>query len=580
MSITWIDGGPGLERSEGRRVPGLSDTWCRPEANMLAVGEGQFSLAVIGHCPVGKAEVWTTGLSAVRRGDWAALTQWPGSYWVIAADGEHQFVAGDLAGLRGLFYAYGPRGLVWSSRARRVSETLGTRTDLALLAAHVVAGAEHWPARSVYEGVHQVPSGHGLLISDGRPVLANVTAIPQPRTLADGAEAVGEALVNAVHNYVAPHAAVSADLSGGLDSSTVVLTAVQRRPVRTVTYSDRLASAEDLQVARRVAEFAGVEHHICQGGPDTYHFSRPAPTTTDAPTLAAAIAGMDAAYLAPVAGMPSHLTGHGGDVVLESSHAAVCDLISHGRQREAKREVAEWARLRDAAPGPLWKEVREAAAQGRAEALETAAAVVASHGTPPMPRLWSWCRLSEAVGWLTPDGRQAVADLLAASARDIPTASAGKWDDWAALAHTGAVARNEEPLLAALDVRAVHPFLDNAVVRACLAIPAAERRRTGQYKPLLGLARPDLPAWLTGRRSKGSFTPILLSGLRANRTMLQRLVAGSPMVQAGLVDATAVSTSLSEAAFGVPKAPLPALHTLLTTCMWLADHDDAQEIAC
>ncbi|PJN32196.1 asparagine synthase [Streptomyces sp. CB02959] len=576
----WVAGGPGLGLSEGKRLPGFYDAGCHSGATMLAAGEGDLSLAVIGHCPIGTTEIWSTGLEAVRRRDWSTLTQWPGSYWVLACDSRRQFIAGDLAGLRSVFYAVGPRGLIWSSRAGQIAETLGAGPDLALLTAHVVAGLEHWPTRSVYEGIHQVPAGHGLLVTDGRPALLDVAATAPPRTLDDGAQAVGQALTQAIHDYVAPHDTVSADLSGGLDSSTVVITAVQRRPVRTVTYADKLACAEDVQVARRVAEFTGVEHHVCQGGPLTYHFSHPAPAATDAPTLAAANAGMDAAYLAPVAGMPLHLTGHGGDVVLESSHAAVCDLIAQGHRREAKREVVAWARLRDTAPGPLWKEVHETAAQSRGEALQSTATLLAAGATPPAAKLWSWCRLNAATGWLTPDGRRTVADLLTASAHGNPTAPAGWWDDWASLAFTGAVARNEEPLLAALDVRAAHPFLDNTVVRACLAISPAERRRLGQYKPLLAAARPDLPAWLTGRRSKGSFTPIMLSGLRVNRAALQRLVAKSPLVHAGLVDAAAVSTSLAAAAFGTPGVPLAALHTFLTTCIWLDQHQHAQEIAC
>ncbi|MFG3532979.1 hypothetical protein ACGF8B_40725 [Streptomyces sp. NPDC047917] len=37
------------------------------------------------------------------------------------------------------------------------------------------------------------------------------------------------------------------------------------------------------------------------------------------PVLEAAMYAMDAAYLHPVQGLPLHLTGHGGDIVLDAS---------------------------------------------------------------------------------------------------------------------------------------------------------------------------------------------------------------------------------------------------------------------
>ncbi|WP_327237447.1 hypothetical protein OG349_29375 [Streptomyces sp. NBC_01317] len=49
------------------------------------------------------------------------------------------------------------------------------------------------------------------------------------------------------------------------------------------------------------------------------------------------------------------------------------------------------------------------------------------------------------------------------------------------------------------------------------------------YKPLLAAARPDLPTWLTGRRWKGNFTPLLIAGMRANRHMLTRMILSSPL---------------------------------------------------
>jgi asparagine synthase (glutamine-hydrolysing) len=133
----------------------------------------------------------------------------------------------------------------------------------------------------------------------------------------------------------------------------------------------------------------------------------------------------------------------------------------------------------------------------------------------------------------------------------------------------GAAARHEATLYAPLGIRPVFSFLDNTVVRACFAIPAHERHRSGEYKPLLAAAMPELPTWLTGRRSKGSFGPVLLSGLRAHRSALDQLILSSPLVEAGLVDASRVSADLHRAAAGDATAPCAALQQFLTACQWL-----------
>ncbi|MFJ4880042.1 asparagine synthase-related protein [Streptomyces sp. NPDC088745] len=570
MSKVWVAGGPGQrEPADGTAVSGAVRAWSAGCA-VRSQQEGMVSVNVLGDCRVNTGELYRTGLDAVRRGRWTELTRWSGSYWVVARHGERTFVAGDLAGVRGLFVGQGADGLVWGSHAARVAAATGSPgPDLGLLAAQIVAGAEHWPERSVYANVQQVPGGRGLLIEDGQHTTVDVTGLSEPVTLTVGAGRVGGALRAAVEGYVSPHEVVGADLSGGLDSSTAVLLAAQRRQVCAVTYGGELASAEDTEFAARVAAHSGIAQHLYRGGPETWHFSGPPPAATDAPTLSAAITGLDAAYLRPAAGLGVHLTGHGGDVVLESSTAAFVDLVQQGRTREAKAQATTWARLQDTAPGPLWRQVKTAAAQGRGQALEDAATLIERSRPQGEALVWSWCQPGAAAAWLTPEGRTEVARLLRESARWAPDVRAGQWDDWQTLRLNGASARHEISLYEPLRINPVFPYLDNEVVRACYAIPAHERRRSGQYKPLLGAALPELPTWLSGRRSKGSFGPVLLAGLRANRQALHRLLAASPFVREGLLDAAAVAAALNRAAAGDAAAPRAALQLLLTTCLWL-----------
>ncbi|MFF4872782.1 asparagine synthase-related protein [Streptomyces sp. NPDC000961] len=393
--------------------------------------------------------------------------------------------------------------------------------DLALAAARIVAGSDHWPGRSPYEGISLVPGGYGLLLRAGQaPQLVDITAITPVEDLQSGAGQFGSALTQAVQYRVsAAGATVGADLSGGLDSSAAVVLASRAGQVHAVTYTDGYTSPEDASFAARIAEHTDIEHTIAHGTDEDLPFSFPVgqPTGLE-PAMGAALFEMDRTYLTPVAGLPLHLTGHGGDVVLDATSAVWVRLLQGGERRAAHRQVVTYARLRNMAPGPFWKGLRDTAALGRAGVLEKAVKQLEKNQPEATTGMtgWSWCRMGPAASWLTADGRAQVAALLRQAAADTTQPEgADEFDQWAALRFTGAAGRGWAPYADALGVRPVYPYLDNTVVRAAFAVPPLARRGHYTFKPLLSSALPDLPDWLLGRRSKGSFTPPAGHGLPA-----------------------------------------------------------------
>ncbi|WKK27840.1 asparagine synthase-related protein (plasmid) [Streptomyces olivoreticuli] len=529
--------------------------------------DGPVQLTVVGECAA-TAEQLHAALGAVADGQWAQLTMWPGSYWVIADRPGERLVSGDLAGARGVFYTLTGEAVRWASRARDLTDG---PPDLPLLAARLVA-TDHWPDRSPYPGVRAVPGGRALLLTLGGLVrLVDVAAVPGRRSLAEGAPAVGQALTDAVALRMRTgQGPVGADLSGGLDSSTAVLLAAPRGEVQAVTYSDPYTSSEDVTFAVRVAEHAGIGHHITSGGPEQLPFDFPDDVPAgDEPCLAAANSGMDAAYLDPVAGLRCHLTGHGGDVVLSINSARLAGLLQVGHRHQAHRKVVAWARAQNAAPGPLWQQVKDTSV-GYPYALAQAADQIASGGLPvhgPV-RAWSWVQLGAAASWLTGGGRDAVAELLRQAAHQATDRPAVEFAQWDALHFTGACVRAAAPLDAFHRVRTAHPFLDNGVVRAAFAVDPFNRPLA--FKALLAAALPELPPWLTGRQSKGNFTAWRLAGLARHLPRLRELVRTSPLVTEELLDAGAAIRSLEVLARGEHAVGLAELHTLLVTCRWLA----------
>jgi asparagine synthase (glutamine-hydrolysing) len=557
-------------------VAGVRAVWCAPGVPVRTVRVlGAGDLAVLGRCPAPQEQL-CAALVATARGRWEALTSLPGSYWCVAEldAGGRQIVCGDLAGLRAVFHTGGEDGWAWASRASLLADRIGGGVDAEQMAATMVAGAEHWPTATCYRRVTAVPGGAGLvwrLHTRRAPGTVNTLGALDEVTLAGGAEAVGRALSEAVAwRAEAAGGELAADLSGGLDSSTAVLLAAPRSPdLVAVTYGGPLASAEDAATARRVATHAGVTHHVAQE--PACHFQTAPPARTEAPVLASATAALDAAYLSPAAGRRLHLTGHGGDVVLDASSAVWPDLLARGQRRAAHRGVAAAARRRDAAVRPRWQHAREQAALTRAAALRAAAQTVAAAQPPAAPAGWSWVPLGTAVAWLTPAGRRAVAERLEQAADEAPAGELpGAWDDWAALRATATECRDHHPLYTALGINPTHPYLDNTVVRAAFAIPARHRHVEGRPKALLPAALPELPRWLTGRSSKGSFGPMLITGLRRHRTRLRRLLADHPLVAADLVDPVLALAALDSAADGRAGVRLADVHHLLAGALWAA----------
>ncbi|MGA5637741.1 asparagine synthase-related protein [Streptomyces cinereoruber] len=568
MGEQWL-AAAGAGENDGTTVAGLADVHAGAGTRVLHAAVGRTAIAVVGDCPVSEQELHRA-LVAVQAGRWAELTTWPGSYWVVAARGHDRFICGDLAGLRPVYYTTAG---TWATDPRRLGRDLVP--NLALTAARIAAGSDHWPSRSPYEGIGLVPGGLGLLLSDGRdPQLVDIAAVTPVASLVAGGEEFGTALTEAVQYRVrAADGTVGADLSGGLDSSTAVTLAARVGKVHAVTYTDAYTSAEDASFAARIAEYTGIRHTIAQGGETELPFSFPdgQPTGLE-PTLDAALYAMDRAYLSPAAGLLLHLTGHGGDIVLDATSSCWVGLLQAGQRRDAHRQVVAYARMRNLAPGPLWKGLKQAAALGRAGALEEAARnLETGRITPPAPGSgWSWCRLGAAASWLTAEGRVHVAALLREAAADTsPPERADEFDQWSALRFTGATARGWAPYADALGVRPVYPYLDNRVVRAAFAVPPVARRGSYTFKPLLAAALPDLPTWLLGRRSKGSFTPQRIAALQLHRHRLADMIAASPLNTAGLLAPTAAISTLNQIATGLTPIGAADLHQTLVASWWL-----------
>ncbi|MFI7095487.1 asparagine synthase-related protein [Streptomyces lydicus] len=574
MSEEWITGGgPSTSPWSGGRQQdaGLAGVRIGPGCQARVLANEQARVVLAGDYCLAAADEKRL-LDAATSGRWAELTHLPGSYWVVAQNAAHRFVCGDLSGFRSIFHTERGSHTLWSTSARQLAEHQRATPDLAMVAARITAGAEHWPDRTVYDGIHAVPGGFGLLLGGPRLQLIDVSRIEPEATLTQGAPAYGAALEHAVRwRMSAAGGLAGADVSGGLDSSTLAILAAQHGEVRAVTYADAYTSAEDLTFARRVAEHMGVALEVGTGGHQELPFGwSPAQPVTDQPAAVSLTTSQHALYLRPAAGLAMHLTGTGGDVVLDSCSAAWIGMVQCGQRRAARRQVTDWARARNRAPREMWQAITRAAGTGHAGALQDAAARM-TRGEFEVRRsgVWSWCHLGQSGAWLTPQGRAHVAELLRQAAAATDETRADLTEQRSSLRLVGADARDTVPLASLWRVRPVHPYIDNQVVRAAFTISPTERHGVTAFKPLLAAALPSLPTWLTSRRSKGSFTRQLTAGMVHNQRTLADLIRTSALVTSGLLDPDPALAALFRLAGGQGEA-LYDLHRLVMACQWLA----------
>ncbi|NEA20656.1 asparagine synthase-related protein [Streptomyces halstedii] len=547
-------------------------------------------MLAIGGCLATREEL-SAARAAAERGAWAAATRLPGSSLIVVRDRTGLRIAGDRAGTVTVYWIPTREGVLWATAAAPLAAFAEAEPNPAvLLGAFTVRGVDVLATDSHFHTVHRVPPGHALVLAPGRP--PRTEALPVPSAVAsfeESAPAVREIITAAVSRRAASSNPISSDLSGGVDSGTVTSLAAACGPLLAVTYTDaRMGEQDDMRYAERIAHDhpqithttidgtrAGVQHFDGLQDPAVLPF-------TDTPSFTLGLLAIKAAQLAPATahGSRAHLTGRGGDDVLDAVPTMAIDQYRAGHRNQALRRTAAFARTRRAA---LWPVLRQAARTQRTlypQALAALADTIKGgpeHTAQRGPgtsaaQMLTWCGSGAATAWLTRAGRTVVADLVTARAQTArPDTTPGALHERLALELMGdghatfdQISRHQWGL-------PVHaPLLDNLVVDACHAIPGFARTQPGDFKPLARAAfTGHVPDYLLHRSTKTAFTSSLFAGLRTNAPALRRILDRSLLAQAGLLDGPKALASLDSAARGEP-APLAALHALVVTELWLA----------
>ncbi|WP_405660413.1 asparagine synthase-related protein [Streptomyces sp. RK9] len=576
--------------------PWLLGSW--PDGHVTVGSAGARRVAVIGRCPVTADELSARagrlrGVAAVE--DVEAIAHGlTGSFHLVAAVDGAVRARGSASGVRRLFHARVAGARVAADRSDRLAAAIGAAPDERILAAHLLASPLPYPLddRCVWRGVEAVRSCDSLLIdADGRARTGRWWTPPEPhRAWQDGLPEVRAALRAAVAACTDGGGTVSADLSGGLDSTSLCFLAAREqertRPpgARLVTLRWRSVDPEndDATWAARAAAHLPDSEHVTPD-PDRWPlwYSDLAALTGDAvPTDEPGPWVRDGARMAELCrlmtgrGSRLHLMGGGGDELFSTFPPHLHDyvrshpLAAYGRIR-TQRASQHWPLgplLRQLADRRTFGQWLTAWAEGLGVAEPSSAALV--RGAPST----AWGVDLRMPPWATPDAVRAVRGLLLEAAETAETAEPlapqrGQHTALACVRTGGRGLRQLDQVTSARGLGQAAPFLDDQVIEAALAIRVAERSTPGRYKPVLAEAvRGTVPDDVLRRHTKGEYSTDFHAALRHNRAALVELFDDSWLARAGLIDDAAVRASL----LGVHPIPegLRSLSSSLGTEIW------------
>ncbi|HEX7315672.1 MAG TPA: asparagine synthase-related protein [Pyrinomonadaceae bacterium] len=497
-----------------------------------------------GHAAIARAayERWGTDGLVHLIGDWS----------VVIRDRVNRtaVLASDFAGVRPLYY-YAQQGRVlWSGRLQSLVEATGiTELDERFVAGFLTVGG--CPNRTPYQGIYSVPPGHAVCVSAEGTSVRRFWELPVGDTIRYRSERRYEEQLRALFREAVAvrlqtDSPVLAELSGGLDSSSVVCMANQLMRGGAVGASSLTGLSFVWRNSIDEPFVREVESHCEIGG---VHIS-----THDVPLVAETQAGdampeafqplrTSVAMTADRLGAKTILTGQNGDLMMGNwfdDSLQVAASLRRFRLGRACEEALAWSKTLRL---PVYKVLWRALQASLPTALTPAAIYVAADGsyapknaeTSLVSGFGDRTGLSESGGFFSNDWMQA------------PPERRRYFHALTTMLELRLLQPGEP--LQHLDY--THPFAHRPLVEFLMTVPADVLCRPGEPRRLMRSAFSELwPHKLRARRSKGLFNapwqealrPVARALLKARRLQI---------VERGFVNLTSVLSRLERLTLGL-----------------------------
>lgn len=465
--------------------------------------------------------------------------------WSICIWDSHRrriVLASDYAGIRPLYYYRGSQSLYWStSLADLVHWTGISELDDGYVAGFLALGSA--AGRTPYAGIVPVPAGHALSI--GRDGIADRAFWTLPiheqiryRDEKQYGERLLELFREAVEVRLPAGTPVCAELSGGLDSSSVVCMADRLRremPGRTpqlVTFSYLQANSPDERFFREVERACDVTacHLDLNQNPAVGDRMGTTPAFWEPryETLANRMAALGSGVL---------LTGQFGDLIMGNTHddtGQVAEHLAHGRFVSAARNAYQWARAIQTPVYPiLGRAIRETYGSW-IPPIQPEASVGAAAGSSEESLTQAFrARIAGEEENLTAES----------SVRDAPPGRRARFRLAAAVLQSRRL-QTPETLE---HISYSHPYSHRPLVEFMLAIPAHIVVAPGEPRRLMRRAFAGLlPPAVLGRRSKGSYTPAYREAFMPSAAALLQAGGRIQVVERGFVEPQSFTNRLQK----------------------------------
>lgn len=463
----------------------------------------------------------------------------------------------DSLGLKTLYYATDRSGLTLSSDLRTVVALTGAADlDRKYFAAFLGTGHKP-PFRTPYQGISRLGRGTTVWIERGSTRALRPWSPPfdpQGRRAPSASDLRG-LLDEAVRAMLPAEGAVLCDLSGGLDSTAVLLTARKFRPdVQALTLVGG-GAVDDERHAREIVDTLGLRWHTLDLEAHAPYSRQPAeplaePGDEDVfPLQAARLTKLQQENIAV------SLTGHFGDALFGAAGGLLAyhlaDPVSRGRLFRAIRVARSW---RDGwYPERSWIHP------------------FVQFGIKPAWRHWRGRSLEElrsAPEWLSSPLLREMDPTLDEELRTGPRVrEAGKQYLWDLAFRSAEILSVDYRSVAGADVR--HPLMSRPLVEAMLAIDSEGRFSSSGDRVLQRAALADrLPAAVLSRTTKGRFQEIYDRAFAANGDWLRMLTESPRLVALGWVDPEKWAQTVARARFGVVSRRRELDAAISTEC-WL-----------
>jgi asparagine synthase (glutamine-hydrolysing) len=471
------------------------------------------------------------------------------------------FVARDQIGVKPLYYAETPRGLLFGSEIKALLCDPELSREMDPVALHYTLAYLWTPApRTVLASVRKLEPGCALLVDGGRVRLRwRYYDVPYDGTrsddsLAESARQLAAHLETAVRRQLVSDVPVGAFLSGGLDSSAVVAMMRRAWPNRRITCFtiafphevDLEGSPADLPYARQVARHLGVDLvEVLMQPAEIRRLPRMVELLDEPQADPAPINALLIAERARQMGIPVLLSGAGGD-----------DLFGGYRRHLGLTLERFWAWL----PQRLRRSLQALAADSAGGAgfgqarpgLRRLAKLLAHAGEEPDRRLISY------FWWSTERLRRGLYSAeFAAQLRDADTAQPLLHSLARIPAESDRLQRllylemkhfladhnlnytDRAGMAAGVEVRV--PILDIDLVRFSTRVPARYKQRGRVGKAVFKLAmEPYLPRQVVYRPKTGFGVPLRRWLRHELRPLVEETLSASALRRRGIFDPVAV----------------------------------------